>query len=602
MGFGIFGFFRYWNLMGLLRKSVRDDKSFEALRSMMWKHKKTFLLTNLCRSFAMACVTIHPYILAKLVTSADDKDQAFFYVVLLFGSGVIHYIFWNIADYVDATRVVPILYDFKKIAFSTIWQKKYGVFIEKPSGKIGNYVNELRTHVYNLWESYNYGLITTLTALPIYAFFMYKSAWQSSLIYGGFILVSAILLVIVSKPLVQNQRILTDAASTNSGRVFDSYSNFVNVFSFRSQIKEINKNNSEVDFVSQKDIKASLFMFLYWGSAAFLIRFILWAIILFYGWYLYDSNQISFEAYVISTVVLIDFTSQFWEVVHHLGTWTRSSSVYRESYTYLFPSENIVKEFIEESEAKQEPIIFEDCLEVKNLSFAYPDNPDTYMLKNVNLRLGRKEKIGIVGKSGEGKSTLVKLLLGFYAPTQGEILVDGAFVNSDQLSKLYSYVPQDTTLFQESIFYNIAYASSQKVSLDMVRLAAEKAHISNFIDSLPDGYETMVGERGVKLSLGQRQRIAIARAFLKESKLLILDEATSSLDSETEGYVQSSFEELWGDKAVIAIAHRLSTLNNVDRIIVLSEGEIIEQGTKSELLEQGGHFADLWSQQREGML
>lgn len=181
-------------------------------------------------------------------------------------------------------------------------------------------------------------------------------------------------------------------------------------------------------------------------------------------------------------------------------------------------------------------------------------------------------------------------------------MVNGVDVETDDLSQLYAYVPQDTTLFQESIFYNIAYAREGEVSLEQVTQAAEKAHISEFINSLPHGYDTLVGERGVKLSLGQRQRIAIARAFLKQSELLILDEATSSLDSRTESYVQQSFEKLWGNKAVIAIAHRLSTLNNVDRIIVMSKGEIIEEGTKEELLALDGVFADLWNHQRKGMI
>ena len=208
----------------------------------------------------------------------------------------------------------------------------------------------------------------------------------------------------------------------------------------------------------------------------------------------------------------------------------------------------------------------------------------------------------MVGKSGGGKSTLVKLLLGFYDYPEGTILIDGKPVNKEGLSSINSYVPQDTSLFQQTIKYNIAYAVDGFVSDAEIITAAKKAHAHKFIEKLKDGYDTLVGERGIKLSLGQRQRIAIARAFLKNSDLLILDEATSALDSKTEAEIQKALEDLWKDKTVIAIAHRLSTLNNVDRIVVIDNGQIAEVGTKEELLKLGGKFAELWKHQKDGLI
>jgi len=224
------------------------------------------------------------------------------------------------------------------------------------------------------------------------------------------------------------------------------------------------------------------------------------------------------------------------------------------------------------------------------------------VLDNVSFRVAKGEKLGVVGRSGEGKSTLIKILLGFYEPTAGQILVDGEPADADRLNQIQSYVPQDTSLFQESIEYNIAYADSRDVDATPVEAAARHANIDEFVTSLPAGYETLVGERGIKLSLGQRQRIAIARAFLKQADLLILDEATSALDSETEALIQEALEQLWTDKAAIIIAHRLATLNNVDRIIVIEKGRIVEQGTKDELLNANGTFAGLWTLQRTGMI
>ena len=157
-------------------------------------------------------------------------------------------------------------------------------------------------------------------------------------------------------------------------------------------------------------------------------------------------------------------------------------------------------------------------------------------------------------------------------------------------------------MFQQSIEFNIAYAKNVEVSHADVVEAAKKAHAHEFIVSLKDGYDTLVGERGIKLSLGQRQRIALARAFLKDSQLLILDEATSALDSKTESLVQESLEELWKNRTVVSVAHRLSTLNNVDRIIVIDNGEIVEQGSKTELLAMNGMFSELWNHQANGMI
>lgn len=309
---------------------------------------------------------------------------------------------------------------------------------------------------------------------------------------------------------------------------------------------------------------------------------------------------------VVSITVLIDFTNQYWQVVHFLGEWIDKSASYREAYNYLFPGRNMVAEYDESrrprTDVDPEAASLESVLEVRDLSFAYPDAPDQGVLHDVSFSLARGEKLGIVGRSGEGKSTLIKILLGFYAPTEGEILVDGRPVGPEELNRLQSYVPQDTSLFQETIAYNIGYAVDRKPESEAITEAADRANVADFIDSLPAGYETYVGERGVKLSLGQRQRIAIARAFLKEADLIILDEATSALDSETEARIQTSLAELWEGKAAIVIAHRLATLNDVDRIMVIDGGRVVEHGPKAELLAQPGLFADLWGLQQAGML
>ena len=585
-------------------ETARTDMSFAALRSLVWHYKWRFIFADSLLVISSASISIVPYFFALLATSPDDKSRAFTFIILIMGAAAFHWVTWHVGDYFFVMKIAPTFYEFKKIAFTMFWDKDYKTFIEKPSGKVGHYVNQLRNQILSMHDSYHYGFLSLAGSTPVFLFLFYKVAWENSVIYAVFIIISLAALIALSKPLTKSQRIVTDAESSNSGRVFDSFANFVNVFSFNTQSREIERNNEQVADVNRKDIHAGIRIINYWTVSSFLVRFVLWGTIFFYSWHMYDTGQIPFSALIVSLAVLFDFTNQNWSLVHHLGSWTRNVSAFRESYTYLFPNQNVIHDFYSSGQgfSSIEELTLNSYLEIKNLNFAYPDSPDFAVLKNINIKLNKNEKVGIVGKSGSGKSTLIKILLGFYDLEDGEVLVDGMHVDTQDLSQLYAYVPQDTTLFQESIFYNIAYAKKGEVTLDEVKNAAKKAHISEFIDELPNGYDTMVGERGVKLSLGQRQRIAIARAFLKKSDLLILDEATSSLDSRTESYVQESFEKLWGNKSVIAIAHRLSTLNNVDRIIVMNKGEIVEQGTKEELIELDGHFADLWNHQRAGMI
>jgi ATP-binding cassette subfamily B protein len=204
-----------------------------------------------------------------------------------------------------------------------------------------------------------------------------------------------------------------------------------------------------------------------------------------------------------------------------------------------------------------------------------------------------------VGHSGSGKTTLTKLLLRFADVQAGEVLVDGqdiTTVTQESLHRSIAYVPQETLLFHRSIRDNIAYGRPN-ASMDEIREAARQANALEFIEKLPSGFETLTGERGVKLSGGQRQRIAIARAILKDAPILVLDEATSALDTESEKLIQEALKHLMSGRTSIVIAHRLSTVAELDRIVVLNDGRIVEDDTHAELIKRGGTYAKLWNRQ-----
>ena len=260
---------------------------------------------------------------------------------------------------------------------------------------------------------------------------------------------------------------------------------------------------------------------------------------------------------------------------------------------------------IQDKISAEPSLIKKGVIKLEDVDFQYDDaNSQEALFEKFNLEIKAGQKIGLVGPSGGGKTTITRLLLRFMDIQEGSIKIDGQDIRSirqQDLRRAIAYVPQEPLLFHRTIKENIAYGNPSASDDEIIKVA-KKAYAHDFIKDLPKGYETLVGERGVKLSGGQRQRVAIARAMLANAPILILDEATSALDSESERLIQKALWELMKDKTAVVIAHRLSTIQRMDRIIVLDEGKILEQGSHKTLLKKKGLYAKLWSHQSGGFL
>jgi len=258
-----------------------------------------------------------------------------------------------------------------------------------------------------------------------------------------------------------------------------------------------------------------------------------------------------------------------------------------------------IKNEIDLNTDKDELAISKGDIIFENVNFTYKSNPQNRVLQNVNANFAGGKMTALVGHSGSGKSTLLNMIPRIYAPTDGDIFLDGQDISKFDLASLrdqISIVDQNTTLFDDTVLNNIKYARPE-ASNEEVFKAAEHSMCAEFINNLENGYETMIGENGVKLSGGEKQRLSIARAFLKKSKIILLDEATSSLDSKTEEKIQKALDQLTLNKTTIVIAHRLSTILNSDKIYVVDNGKIIDSGKHEELLIQSEVYKNFYERQ-----
>lgn len=379
------------------------------------------------------------------------------------------------------------------------------------------------------------------------------------------------------------------------GMISDNISNMFTVFSFAARKRELKSLDKfiEKDFIPS-NIRVYKFSF-YSNLIAAVFYWIMLISIFLFMIHLRKTNQASSGDVVFVMGITLKMSWELWQMIQKLQSFMKNIGDFKSAFELMkTPHDGYDNPNLPVINITKPSIVFED------VSFSYDSSKA--ILNKLSLHIRPGEKVGLVGVSGAGKSSLVSLLLKYFQPNTGRILIDSQDISqfsSDSIREQIAVIPQDIMLFHRTIFQNIMYGD-QDATKDEVVAAARMANIHDVIIKLPDAYDSMVGERGVKLSGGQRQRIAIARAILKNAPILILDEATSSLDTNTESLIQTSLNNFLENSktTVVAIAHRLSTLKHMDRIIVLEHGKIIEEGTHDELIMKANLYKKLWEMQR----
>lgn len=564
------------------------------------------------------------FLLAQFFAMAWSIDHSFWpYVLMLLIDGISNYVgdkshLWSVLSMpiilgislklgVDISyRIAGILLSYlcprmeaniRMSMFGYVLHHSHHYFSNQMAGSLANKISDMPQSITRMLM-----LIINLF-LPVFVTIVISATLFAHInLYFAFILLIWIAIhmwisLVFAKKCDLYSHIHAEARSSLSGKIVDSLSNSTNVRLFsrnlyesrhleRFQQDEMRKHITSLMYVQKMD--------LWLGLANFLFACLLLNWYMLYSW---QQGHLTTGEVVFIFNSVWNITTMVWVAGLEMPHLFKEVGICHQALTVIKEPHGVL-----DKTSAQALVVPHGKITFENVSFRYQKG--THLFQNMTIQIEAGQKVGLVGFSGSGKTTFVNLILRNYDIQQGRILIDGyniSEVTQASLRENISIIPQDPTLFHRSLMENIRYGRLDASDEEVIE-ASKKAHCHEFIMKIPEKYDAFVGERGIKLSGGQRQRIAIARAILKNAPILILDEATSALDSVTESEIQEGIDILMQNHTTLVVAHRLSTLSGMDRILVFKEGKIMEDGTHEELLEKGESYAQMWEMQAGGFL
>ncbi|MBP9732592.1 MAG: ABC transporter ATP-binding protein [Candidatus Magasanikbacteria bacterium] len=590
-------------------KIASQTFSFRRIFGYIWpqmrKYRWHMILLLVIFTIRISNDIIRPIFLRKIVDilsvselhRADVAKAVMFFVIIIIILNGAAGVLGRISKHLHLSFEIKVIEQLRNFAFRKIQDHSQtffsntfaGSLVTKSRRFVGAFEVMFDVFIYNFWN-----VLVVLTGA-------YIVLAQESLLIAG-VLFAWMIIHIVSVTYFVKYKVRFDLEEARydskiGGRLADVFGNNIAVKTFSAGEREISLFAKLVNIASEKMRKSWFF-----GNKVDIVQavliFLAQGVMLYVMIKLWIAGTISTGVVVLAQTYMVIIFDRMWDLGNSLTKFMKSAADMQEMID-IFEVPLDIKDPVtpEALRMNEGHVVFND------VGFNYPNGKKVF--SNFQLDIKPGERIGLVGQSGAGKSTITKLLLRFTDVTSGAITIDNQDIRNvtqDDLRRTVSYVPQEPVLFHRSLADNIAYGKPE-ATLEEIREAARRANADDFISELEHGYDTYVGERGVKLSGGERQRIAIARAILKDAPVLVLDEATSSLDSHSENLIQAAFAELMKGKTTIVIAHRLSTIQKMDRIVVLHLGSIAEEGTHDELLKkQNGVYKGMWDLQAGGFI
>jgi ATP-binding cassette subfamily B protein len=567
------------------------------------KQKVAFIIFFLAPIVMVLENNVIPYSLKMIVdalASYHHQENIYRLVApaLLLGGGawILMIVVLRLENWWEAYVIPRFLADVRLSVFDYLSKQSYRYFSNQMAGNLANKLNDLPRALNTLFELVTWYIIAAFFSIGVALILMCTINYWFAVILLVWIVIQLLISLKLSKNIDVYSIENAEHKSELSGKIVDSLSNSnaVKLFSRRATEKTYIANSQQQEQRSNTRLSLYMNVFRLYLDLPVTVMLVIMVTVLLYFW---QNDQITTGDLVFIFNVSFVIMTQIWYLCHAMADFYREVGVARQAISIL----STPIEVNDVLDAKN-LIVSKGEIEFKNVTFHY--NLGKKIFNNKSIVIQPKQRVGLVGYSGSGKTTFIHLILRLFNLDSGHILIDKqdiSQVTQDSLRESIMMIPQDTSLFHRSLMDNIRYGNPAATDQDVIE-ASIRACCDEFISLLPEGYNTLVGDRGIKLSGGQRQRIAIARAILKNAPILILDEATSQLDSLTEELIHHSLWGLMEEKTTLVIAHRLSTLLDMDRILVFREGQVIEDGTHHTLVAENGLYRSMWEAQIGGFL